>query len=165
MERRALNDPELRSKYIQFMRDYESDGHMKRVQTLYDETKPMYYIPHHALSPPRKFRVVFNASAPTSTGVSFNDIQLPGPRLQEDLCHQITNFRLYQVADADVKKMFRQIGIVPEQYDYQRIFWRENESQPVNEYVLTRVTYGMTSSAYNAVKAMQQCYTSTFLHG
>lgn len=40
--------------------------------------------------------------------------------------HEInTRFRLFQYAmTSDVVKMFRQVRIVPEQYDLQRIFWR-----------------------------------------
>lgn len=75
---------------------------------MYSVTRPMYYIPYHALPPPRKFRVVFNASSPTSTGVSLNAIQFPGEHLQDALCKQVTKFGLYRIAmTADVKKMFR----------------------------------------------------------
>lgn len=39
----------------------------------------------------------------------------------------------------------------------QRIFWRENAKEKLKEYWLTVVTYGMTSSAHNAVRAVIQC--------
>jgi hypothetical protein len=35
--------------------------------------------------------------------------------------------------------------------------WRESTEEPLKEYQLTVVTYGMASSGYNAVKAMRQC--------
>ncbi|XP_055840363.1 uncharacterized protein LOC129907896 [Episyrphus balteatus] len=49
------------------------------------------------------------------------------------------------------------VKVVQEQWDLQRIFWRENQQDDLKEYWLTVVTYGMTSSAYNAVRALIQC--------
>ena len=48
------------------MREYAALGHLELVQP-YDNTN-YYYIPHDVVT--TKFRVVFNRSAPTSTGIS-----------------------------------------------------------------------------------------------
>lgn len=75
------------------------------------------YIPHHALSADKKFRIVFNGSAENEAGITFNDAQYAGPRLQGDLVDLITRFRRGMVAlSVDIKKMFRQVRIAPEQY-------------------------------------------------
>lgn len=58
---------------------------------------------------------------------------------------------------ADVSKMFRQIEINPEHWDLQRILWRENQNEPIRDYWLTVVTYGLKSSPYLAVKTLIQC--------
>lgn len=73
-ERRLQRQPEVWAKYVDFMREYLTLGHMQLATEPYDAKGRMVYIPHHAVLPPAKFRVVFNASAQTSSKVSFNDI-------------------------------------------------------------------------------------------
>ncbi|XP_017477979.1 PREDICTED: uncharacterized protein LOC108367793 [Rhagoletis zephyria] len=115
-----------------------------------------YYIPHHAVT--SKFRVVFNASAPTSSGVSLNDVQLVGPALQDSLGSILLRFRRFRVAiTADIEKMFRQVLVAPEHRDYQRIIWRESPADDIRVYRLKTITYGMACSPYNAVRTLQQC--------
>lgn len=155
LERRMVSDPGLRDSYVAFMREYAALGHMELVEPPYHNTN-CYYIPHHAVT--TKFRVVFNASAPTSTGVSLNDIQLVGPTLQDSLSSILLRFRRYRVAiTADIEKMFRQVLVTPEHRDYQRIIWRESPADDIRVYRLKTITYGMACSPYNAVRTLQQC--------
>lgn len=81
LERRLRRDPELREKYVSFMHEYEHLNHMQVATGPPSECH--YYIPHHAVT--AKFRVVFDASCKTTSGQSFNDIQLSVPKLQDDL--------------------------------------------------------------------------------
>lgn len=156
LENRLKKNPELAAKYIEFMREYESQGHMRPVDIKLDPGGPLCFLPHHAVL--SKFRVVFDASAVTSNGKSLNSIQLAGPKLQPDLLKTIINFRAGRVAfSADIKKMFRQVQVHRDQWNLQRIFWRESPHDPLVEYWLTVVTYGMTASSYNAVRALIQC--------
>lgn len=156
LENRLSKNPVLREKYIEFMREYENLDHMRKTTSPIDADKPYYYIPHHAVL--KKFRVVFDASSVTTNGKSFNDIQLAGPRVQDDLYAIILQFRLGRVGiNADIKKMFRQVRIDKDQRDMQRIFWREGPQQPLCEYQLTTVTYGMKSSPFNSTRALKQC--------
>ncbi|XP_017469233.1 PREDICTED: uncharacterized protein LOC108361176 [Rhagoletis zephyria] len=155
LERRLVGDSELKDNYIKFMREYVSLGHMEPVNNVGDHTNG-YYIPHHAVT--TKFRVVFNASAPTSTGVSLNEVQIVGPTIQDSLINIILRFRRYRVAlTADIEKMFRQVLVAPIHRDFQRILWRESPSDELKVYRLTTVTYGMACSPYNAIRALQQC--------
>ncbi|XP_050324432.1 uncharacterized protein LOC126755732 [Bactrocera neohumeralis] len=155
LERRMVADPVLRENYISFMREYAALDHMEIVQPPYNHTN-CYYIPHHAVT--AKFRVVFNASAPTSTGISLNDVQLVGPTVQDSLSSILLRFRRYRVAiTADIEKMFRQVLVAPEHRDYQRIIWRESPADDIRVYRLKTITYGMACSPYNAVRTLQQC--------
>lgn len=125
LERQFAKEPEFATWYIAYMRDLQQAGYMQIAAEPVDRTKPHYYIPHHGVRPPKKPRVVFDASAVTSSGLSFNDIQLPGPRLQDDLFDIIIRFREGRIGmSADVQKMFPQVGINESQWDMQRIFWR-----------------------------------------
>lgn len=121
-----------------------------------DDPSQQYFIPHHAVT--TKFRVVFNASAPSSNGVSLNDVQLAGPTIQDLLVNIIFRFRRYAVAlTADVEKMFRQVQIDERHQKWQKILWRESPNEPLRTYCLTTVTYGMASGPFNSIRAMQQC--------
>lgn len=156
LEKRLQRDPVIREQYIAFMREYEQLGHMQVAESTPALGVQVVYIPHHCVV--IKFRVVFDASCKTSTGISFNQIQMVGEKLQFDLADIIVRFRRHKFAVVgDIKKMFRQVGINPKQWDLQRIVWREHPSHPLREYHLKVVTYGMASSVYNSVRAMQQC--------
>lgn len=149
MERRLENNPECKAKYVEFMRAYEADGHMQVAVDVPGYEGPFVYIPHHPLPADKKFRVVFNGSMRSSTKMSLNDLQCEGPRLQKLLFQLVVQFRIGRVAmSADIKKMFRQVRIVPNQYNLQRIVFRETPKEPLREYQLTVVTYGLRSSPY-----------------
>ncbi len=149
-------------QYQEFMFEYEQLGHMEVIP--YDELQPphpTYYIPHHSVlkesSTTTRLRVVFDASAVTSTGVSLNDCLLVGPKLQDNLTDIMLRFRLHPIAfTADIAKMYRQIMMKKEDADLQRIIWRSNPKEPLKEYRLLTVTYGTASAPYQAVKCLQE---------
>ncbi|XP_067634925.1 uncharacterized protein [Eurosta solidaginis] len=153
LEQRFRREPELKEKYKAFVNEYIAKDWLM-LATRPPEGKA-YYIPHHAIL--KKFRVVFDASCSTDTGVSLNDVQMIGPKLQRDLIDLLWGFRLYAYGiSADIKQMFPQVKISPRNWDLQRIFWRDH-TEKIREYWLTRVTFGMASAPFCAVRAMQQC--------
>lgn len=83
LERKLESDPELRTQYVEFMREYERLGHMKVAAGQPKSGELTYYIPHHCVT--KKFRVVFDASCKTDRGISLNDVQMLGEKLQKDL--------------------------------------------------------------------------------
>lgn len=147
----------MRNAYYDFMRDYIDAGHMIQATPAPDNPSNSYYVPHHIINK-KKFRVVFDASCQTSTGVSLNDQQLPGGKLQADLGEILLLFRTFRWAlSADIVKMFRQVKVNKSQWNYQRIFFRPSPSKPIQEYTITRVIWGFTSAGFNSVRALQQC--------
>lgn len=164
LELRFKRNPALKSGYIEFMREYLELGHMQRVSTELADLPTCYYIPHHAVmkeeSTTTKLRVVFDASNKTTNGQSLNDVLMVGPTLQSTLYVILLRFRKYAFAlTADVTKMYRQVKINEEHQDLQRIVWRENEIDPINEYRLTTVTYGTASAPFLAVRSLNECAT------
>ncbi|XP_067214210.1 uncharacterized protein [Linepithema humile] len=158
LERKLRDCDKMRSEYISFMRKYEELGHMTAV-TDSDSTIKSHYLPHHGVikegSLTTKLRVVFDASAPTSNGVSINDLQMIGPNTQRDLLSIILCFRQYPyVVGADVAMMYRQVRIEPSQRSLQRILWREKPSEPIITYELNTITYGMASSSFLAIRCL-----------
>ncbi|GFX11009.1 DUF1758 domain-containing protein [Trichonephila clavipes] len=85
---------------------------MKEVVAKNDNSEIAYYMPHHGIFRPEKsttkLRVVFNATNPTSNGLSLNSIQYNGGLVQNDLLKILNKFRDYPYAfTADVKMMYR----------------------------------------------------------
>lgn len=158
MERRMQRDPILKVKYIEFMREYEALGHMSPAQVDWSSTEH-YFLPHHAVLKPStgKLRTVFDGSAPTSTGVALNQCLHSGPKLNRDLVDIILNFRRHQVVlGADIRMMFRQTVIHPEDRRFQLILWREHPDDPIVVYELNTNTYGLKSSPYIATRTLRE---------
>ena len=104
-----------------------------------------YYLPHHYVfkedSSTTKLRVVFDASAKTSSGVSLNKRLMIGPKLQSDLFHFVLRLRLHAVAfSADIANMYRQVALYKPDRDYHRLLWREETNEPVQHLRMTRFT-------------------------
>lgn len=153
LKRRFERDPEYQRKYQDEMNSLLAAGYMLEVSR--PAVAPVYHLPHHAVC--GKWRVVYDASCKATGGLSLNECQYVGERLQDDLFQLLLRFRTWAVAiTADIRKMYLQVKIPEDQYDLQRIFWQE-EGRPVQEYWLTRVTFGMSSAPFCAVRAMQQC--------
>ena len=94
---------------------------------------------------------VFNASAKTSTGVSLNDTLLVGPTVHSSLVDVLLRFRLHRVAlTADVSRMYRAIALVDEDKDLHRFVWRTSPQDPLKDFRMTRVTFGVSSSSFLA---------------
>ncbi|CAG7820314.1 unnamed protein product, partial [Allacma fusca] len=119
-DKRLASDPGKREEYCRFMQEYLTLGHMKQVESSpFDKYPTNYYLPHHAVvketSTTTKLRVVFDASAKTSSGNSLNDLLMVGPRTQQDLVQILIRFRMRPVAlIGDIEKMYRQILVHPE---------------------------------------------------
>ncbi|XP_065365492.1 uncharacterized protein LOC135958516 [Calliphora vicina] len=159
-ETRLLKNPQLKSQYDTVISEYFEMGHIKAVNPS-DSKATSYYLPHHAVFKPdsltTKLRVVFNASNPSSNGVSLNNILYPGPVLQADLTVLILQWRLFRyVFNADIEKMYRQILIHPEQTQFQRIFYRNNPEADIKDYELNTVTFGVNCAPYLAIRTLLQ---------
>ncbi|XP_036345939.1 uncharacterized protein LOC118755194 [Rhagoletis pomonella] len=87
LERRFGRDEQLKNLYSEFMNEYISLGHMSLAQNV-NLMKPHFYIPHHCILRPQslttKLRVVFDASAKTTSGQSLNELLMVGPTIQQD---------------------------------------------------------------------------------
>ncbi|XP_050314830.1 uncharacterized protein LOC126749190 [Anthonomus grandis grandis] len=161
LEKRLLKNESLRVQYIKFMQEYLSLNHMTIADSSYVPGGVQYFMPHHGVlrqdSLTTKLRVVFNASSPSSNGISLNNIQFIGPVLQDDLLSMLLRFREKRyVISADCKMMYRQVLINPEQRKLQQILWRENPTEQLKTYMLNTVTYGQASASYLAIRCLFQ---------
>ncbi|XP_046661212.1 uncharacterized protein LOC124354637 [Homalodisca vitripennis] len=160
LERKFQTQLQFAELYRNFMKDYKATGHM----TLLDKhhaDEPHYYLPHHGVikesSSTTKLRTVFDASNKTTSGLSLNDVLLTGRKLQPDISSILINFRSHAIVfSCDIKQMYRQILVHPEDQNFQLILWRDTPEQEISTFKLTTVTYGMNSSPYLAIKTLSR---------
>jgi len=156
IERRLAKDPELYSAYRSFMNDYLSLGHMRVT-----DKRGKYFIPHHAVvkreNGNMKIRVVFDASAKSSSGFSLNDCLATGPKLQRDITDILLRSRFHKyMFIADIEKMYRQIRVHDDDCVYQHILWRNSPNDEVQEFELCTVTYGVNAAPFLAIRCLHQ---------
>ncbi|XP_048007225.1 uncharacterized protein LOC125242520 isoform X2 [Leguminivora glycinivorella] len=156
LERKFKLNPQFRTAYVNFMDDYLSCGHMEEVGPPVASEGQFYYIPHHGILRPDSvttpLRCVFDASARDSSGQSLNSALLPGPKLQNNIFDLLVRFRWHAVVfTGDIKQMYRQFLVALQDCDYQRILWRPSSDEPVKDYRLLTVTYGVSCAPYQAL--------------
>ncbi|KAJ0169194.1 hypothetical protein K1T71_015321 [Dendrolimus kikuchii] len=144
LERRFKRDINFKHKYSDFIREYIDLGHMTVNQHKNTTNQPQYYLPHHGVlrefSSTTKLRVVFDASAASTSGKSFNSIQMVGPTVQDDLLSILLRFRQHKfVVTSDIEKMYRAVLIEPSQRSLQQIIFRFDQSDPLKTYTLNTV--------------------------
>ena len=149
--------------FAKVVKEYFTLGHAEPVPSIDmdKETAKTFYLPMHAVkkeqSTTTKLRVVFDASAKTSTGVSLNDTLMIGPTVHPPLIDVLLRFRCHRVAlSADVSKMYRAVKLVPEDKDLHRFVWRENTTEPLIDYRMTRITFGVSASSFAANMSLKQ---------
>lgn len=159
LEKRLNQNPELKLMYSDFIQEYCDLGHLS--EAIVEKPNLSYFLPHHAVvkenSESTKLRVVFDASARTSSGFSINDIQMVGPNIQDSLFNILLRFRHYQyVLSGDIEKQYRQVVMNELDRDLQLILWRKDESLPIKTLRLNTVTYGFASASFLAARCLWQ---------
>ena len=151
------------NEFQQVMEEYVTLGHAVAVEPPDKASSPSghYYMPVHSVikdsSTSTKVRAVFDASAPSSTGISLNDLLAVGPTLQPTLVNTLLKFRSYSTAiSGDISKMYREILLSPEDRPLHRFLWRKKVTEPWQDWEMQRVTFGVTSSPYLAIKTLIQ---------
>ena len=154
-EKKLQKSPELGQAYMKVLQTYQEAGYIHKVPK--EEKKPdqVWYLPHFPVLRPdkatTKTRIVFDASAKFNE-VSLNDIVLQGPKLQNDLFAVLLRLRREPVAlMCDIKEMYLQIKLQPEDQPYHRFLWRnlETDKEP-DIFEFDHVVFGVNSSPFQA---------------
>lgn len=164
LERRFASRPELKEEYSKAINEYSTLGRMQPTtsnEVGRDGVIRSSYLPHHAVlkesSTSTKLRVVFDASRKTTSGESLNDVLLVGPTIQNDIVTIIVNWRFHRIGCmADVQKMYLQVKVDQRDVEYQRIVWRNDPSDPIQDFALNRLTFGTSSAPFIAIRAVNQ---------
>jgi hypothetical protein len=105
LECKFRRDKGFKTVYAKVIEDYFRQGHAEQVPAN-ELDNPCYYLPHHGVtkeeSTTTQLRVVFDASAKTSSQKSLNDLLLIGPKIQSDLYSILLPFREHVAITADI---------------------------------------------------------------
>ncbi|XP_062713178.1 uncharacterized protein LOC134290149 [Aedes albopictus] len=161
LERSLARDPEKHAMYQKFVHEYQALGHMRKIDPNERDSKPRYYLPHHAVikmdSTTTKLRTVFDASCRSKSGLSLNDVLLAGPTVQDTLVTIVIRFRIFEfVVSADIEKMYRQVLVSEQDQPLTRIVWRDHPDLPLKIYQLLTVTYGTSCAPFLAIRVLQK---------
>ena len=106
-----------------------------------------------------KLRVVL------SSGFSFNDTLMVGPTLYPNIFDILFRFRTYPVAvSSDIIKMYRAVELCETDRDFHRFLWRPDKTSQINDYQMTRVTFGVASSPYVAIHLCKKLLLTLVIH-
>ena len=154
--RRKIHQP-----FQEVVETYLELGHSEEVPPEDSPPAHHFYLPMHCVfkesSTSTKLRVVFDGSAVTTSGLSLNQALLVGPTIQATLSSIILKFRTYPVAlNSDVSKMYREVQLSAPDKDLHRFVWRRNTASPIQDFRMTRVTFGVSASPFLAVRTLQR---------
>lgn len=157
LQRRFERNSNLKEQYSAAMQDYLNKGYMSIVKD--GDLEDGYYTPHHAViknsSMTTKWRIVFNFSAPSSTGVSLNAILHNGPTIQNSTFVIHLRFRIHKVVImGDIEKMYLQVKVRAEDRKFQRAVWFDKDKLITIE--SNTLTFGETSAPYLAIRCLHQ---------
>ena len=148
LERKLSRNPEMHSAYHKVMQEYIDLNHMSEVSVdTHNSNIIKYYIPQQIVvkenSVTTKCRVVFDASCPSNSGLSLNNVLKVGPSIQDSIFDIVIRSRKHKVVImSDITKMYRQILVHESDRDLQRIVNRRNSTEDIKHYRLNTVTYG-----------------------
>ena len=120
------------------------------------------YIPWHCVwngnSVTTPCRVVFDATQPTPSSYSLNDILAKGRNNMNKLVEIVIRWRSYKYAyHSDVQKMYNSVKLIEDHWCFQRYIWQENLDTNIipEEKIIKTLIYGVKSSGIQAECALR----------
>ncbi|XP_055589065.1 uncharacterized protein LOC129741367 [Uranotaenia lowii] len=156
LERRLTKNPTLYDKIRQQIVDYQLKGYAhKATQAEFErfDLRRTWFLPMGVvLNPkkPEKVRLIWDAAAKVD-GVSLNSMLMKGPDLLTSLLSILFRYRERELAiAADIKEMFHQILVRPEDRSAQLFLWRDSPDKPLETMVMDVAIFGATCSPAHA---------------
>ena len=119
----------------------------------------VYYLPVHAVykedSTTSKLRIMFDASAKTSSGTSLNNHLLIGPTVHPPLVDVLLRFRKFDIPlTTEVSHVYQAVKLAGDQKHLHWFLWREDPKQSFQHHRMTRLTFGVSASSFAANMAL-----------
>ncbi|XP_055523268.1 uncharacterized protein LOC129717408 [Wyeomyia smithii] len=156
LEKRMEKDEELANIMRNKIAEYMSKNYIRKLsqQELSEKYERVWYLPIfpvYNVNKPGKVRMVWDAAA-EAYGTSLNSVLLTGPDQLASLVGILYQFREHQIGIcADIREMFHQVKIVPEDQHCQRFLWRDHASQSEPDtYIMQVMTFGACCSPATA---------------
>lgn len=157
-EKRLAKDEDKASAYITEISKLELAGSVRKLtEEEVAQSEESWFIPHHLVHHNGKNRLVFNCSYQFQ-GRNLNESLLPGPTLGPSLLGVLLRFREHAIAiSGDIKAMFHQVCLLPEDKSLLRFVWRNlcRDVPPV-VYEWQVLPFGTTCSPCCATFALQK---------
>ncbi|XP_026110661.1 uncharacterized protein LOC113084551 isoform X2 [Carassius auratus] len=157
-ERRLRRDPQRAAAYCAEIGKLENAGYAVKVsEDELSKSAESWFIPHHMVSHNGKNRIVFNCSFKYKEN-NLNELLLPGPTLSSSLLGVLLRFREHAIAiSSDIKGMFHQVRLLPEDKPLLRFLWRDLKTEePPSIYTWQVLPFGTTCSPCCATYALQK---------
>ncbi|XP_048877738.1 uncharacterized protein LOC125747060 [Brienomyrus brachyistius] len=157
-ERRLAKNPNQAAVYRAEITKLVEAGYIAKLPPEAVRSKEeSWYLPHHMVQHNGKYRVVFNCSF-LYKGLNLNKALLPGPQLSSSLLGVLLRFREHAVAvSGDIRSMFHQIRLLPEDKPILRFAWRDLKSERAPDiYEWQVLPFGTTCSPCCASYALQK---------
>ena len=167
---RLNKDPQSKQQIIAFENKLQELGMVEFVWNLTEEQQQkirnaplQYFYPwrpvHNSNSVSTPWRMVFDASMPTSTGYSLNDVVAKGRNQMNKLVEIFIRWFIQPFAyHTDVRKMYNTIKLHENHWMYQMYYWHpelDPNEQPVAKIIPT-VIYGVKPSGNQAEYALRE---------
>ena len=131
-------------------------------QQMLQQSPVQYIIPWRPVwknSPSTPCRPVFDATFPTKTGYSLNDILPKGKNNLNKLAELMIRFYIHPVAfNTDIRKMYNTVHLVKEHWAFQQYIWQDDLDPaeiPVLKVIKT-IIYGLRPSGNQAEYALRE---------
>ena len=135
-----------------------------------DHCKPEWYLPLQAVFTPErttKVRLVFDSLSRGHDGLSLNDHLEKGPNFINSLLDVLAAWRWNEVAfTGNVRKMFNQVLVHPDDQVYHRFLWRSTTTDSPTVYQWLRLNFGDKPApdiATNAINTLAKLSQAEFL--
>ncbi|XP_062703000.1 uncharacterized protein LOC134285705 [Aedes albopictus] len=154
LKKRMDKNPELAEALNQKISDFVVKGYARKLneEELSRKHPRIWYLPIFPvtnINKPGKIRMVWDAAA-TAYGVSLNSVLLKGPDQLSELFTILIQFREGRFAlSGDVREMFLQVLMRPEDQQCQRFLWYDQDGT-LSVYVLQVMTFGACCSPCSA---------------
>ena len=100
---------------------------------------------------------MFDASASSSSGTSLNDMLLVGHTVHSSHVDVLIRFRLHRITlTTNVSQMYRMVLLETSDKDLHRFVRKRGESEPLQDYRMMRVTFGVAASSYATNMTVKQ---------
>ncbi|XP_041448563.1 uncharacterized protein LOC121404049 [Drosophila obscura] len=152
VEKKMKRNGQFAQEYTRIINDYVSKGYARRLKPheVAVESDRLWYLPHFGVENPNKpgkIRLVFDAAARVG-GTSLNSALAKGPQHYKPLPAVLFHFREGAIGVCgDIKEMFHQVLIRPEDRCSQRFLWRDGDDRRDPDiYEMIVMTFGAACS-------------------